>query len=187
MATIRFDAHFGTVIERPWSAEALRGDASALLAEPGAWTWLAEDNGHPVAMLYAVPPAPADWIAPMTGVSPVAYLELMYVQPDDRGQGAGPALVGRLHQEADAAGVAVTLLHYEVVNPLSGPFWSPAGLPAPVDFMGGPAGPDAPLTAAAATGHARRKFPLRASRLRAAGWPAAGATPQCRWPGALSR
>src|SRR5208283_15443 len=127
MATIRFDAHFGTVIERPWSAEALRGDASALLAEPGAWTWLAEYEGRPVAMLYAEPPAAASWIAPMTGVSPVAYLELMYVQPDDRGQGAGPALVGQLHQEADAAGVAVTLLHYEQVNPLSGPFWSRRG------------------------------------------------------------
>ena len=127
MATIRFDAHFGTVIERPWSAEALRGNASALLAEPGAWTWLAEDDGHPVAMLYAEPPAAASWIAPMTSVSPVAYLELMYVQPDDRGQGAGPALVGQLHQEADAAGAAVTLLHYEQVNPLSGPFWSRQG------------------------------------------------------------
>ena len=32
-----------------------------------------------------------------------------------------------------------------------------------------------------------RKLPLRASRLRAAGRPAAGGTPQCRWPGALSR
>ena len=127
MATIRFDAHFGTVIERPWSAEALRRDASALLAEPGAWTWLAEDDGHPVAMLYAEPPAAASWIAPMTGASPVAYLELMYVQPDDRGQGAGPALARQLHQEADAAGVAVTLLHYEQVNPLSGPFWSRQG------------------------------------------------------------
>jgi len=127
MATIRFDAHFGTVIERPWSAEALRRDASALLAEPGAWTWLAEDDGNPVAMLYAEPPQAADWIAPMAGVSPVAYLELMYVQPDDRGQGAGPALVGQLHRAADAAGVAVTLLHYEQVNPLSGPFWSRQG------------------------------------------------------------
>jgi GNAT superfamily N-acetyltransferase len=127
MATIRFDAHFGTVIERPWSAEGLRGDASALLAEPGPWTWLAEDNGHPVAMLYAEPPAAAGWIAPMTGLSPVAYLELIYVQPDDRGQGTGPALVGQLHQEADAAGLAATLLHYEQVNPLSGPFWSRQG------------------------------------------------------------
>jgi GNAT superfamily N-acetyltransferase len=127
MATIRFDAHFGTVIERPWSAAALRTDASALLARPGAWTWLAEDGGEPFAMLYAEPPAAAGWIAPATGVSPVAYLELMYVQPDGRGQGTGPALAGQLHRAADAAGVAVTLLHYEQVNPVSGPFWSRQG------------------------------------------------------------
>jgi GNAT superfamily N-acetyltransferase len=127
MATVRFDAHFGTVIERPWSAEALREDASVLLTQPPAWTWLAEDGGEPVAMLYAEPPAAAGWIAPMAGGSPVAYLELMYVQLDDRGQGAGPALVRQLHREADAAGVAVTLLHYEQVNPLSGPFWSRQG------------------------------------------------------------
>jgi GNAT superfamily N-acetyltransferase len=127
MATIRFDAHFGTVIERPWSAEALRRDASALLAEPGPWTWLAEDDGRPAALLYAEPPEAASWIAPVTGLAPVAYLELMYVDPDDRGQGAGPVLAGQLHRAADAAGVAVTLLHYEQVNPLSGPFWSRQG------------------------------------------------------------
>jgi GNAT superfamily N-acetyltransferase len=78
-------------------------------------------------MLYAEPPAAAGWIAPATGVSPVAYLELMYVQPDGRGQGTGPALAGQLHRAADAAGVAVTLLHYEQVNPVSGPFWSRQG------------------------------------------------------------
>ncbi len=115
-----------TTLDDPM-AEALREDASALLAQPGAWTWLAEDGGEPVAMLYAAPPSAAGWIAPLAGVSPVAYLELMYVQPDDRGQGAGPALVGQLHRAADAAGVAVTLLHYEQVNPLSGPFWSRQG------------------------------------------------------------
>ena len=127
MATVRFDAHFGTVIERPWSAEALRGAAGPLLAEPAAWTWLAERDGEAVGLLYAEPPDAARWIAPMAGPAPVAYLELMYVQPGERGQGAGPALVERLHDAADDAGVAVTLLHYEQVNPLSGPFWSRQG------------------------------------------------------------
>jgi len=127
MATVRFDAHFGTVIERPWSAEALRKAAGPLLAGPAAWTWLAERDGEAVGLLYAEPPDAAQWIAPMAGPAPVAYLELMYVQPDERGQGAGPALAERLHDTADGAGVAVTLLHYEQVNPLSGPFWSRQG------------------------------------------------------------
>lgn len=127
METVRFDAHFGTVIERPWSAEALRAAARPLLAEPAAWTWLAERDGAAAGLLYAEPPDAARWIAPMAGPAPVAYLELMYVQPDERGQGAGPALVERLHDAADGAGVAVMLLHYEQVNPLSGPFWSRQG------------------------------------------------------------
>jgi GNAT superfamily N-acetyltransferase len=127
METIRFDAHFGTVIERPWSAEALRREAEPLLAGPAAWTWLAEHDGEPAGLLYAEPPEAASWIAPMAGPDPVAYLELMYVPPGERGQGVASALVEQLHREADAAGVAVTLLHYEQVNPLSGPFWHRQG------------------------------------------------------------
>ena len=37
------------------------------------------------------------------------------------------ALVARLHTGIRAAGVPVTLLHYEQVNPLSAPFWSQQG------------------------------------------------------------
>jgi GNAT superfamily N-acetyltransferase len=127
METVRFDAHFGTVIERPWSAQALRREAGPLLAGPGGWAWLAEHDGEPAGLLYAEPPEAASWIAPMAGPAPVAYLELMYVPPAERGRGTAPALAGHLHREADAAGVAVTLLHYEQVNPLSGPFWSRQG------------------------------------------------------------
>ncbi|MFZ0664696.1 MAG: hypothetical protein WAM97_03005, partial [Acidimicrobiales bacterium] len=41
--------------------------------------------------------------------------------------GIGAALTWRFHQEVDAAGVAVTLLHYEQLNPLSAPFWNRQG------------------------------------------------------------
>ena len=127
METVRFDAHFGTVIERRWSAEALRQETVPLLADPDAWIWLADRDGEPAGLLYAEKPEAASWIAPMAGAKPVSYLELMYLQPGGRGQGVAPALVGQLHHAADAAGVAVTLLHYEQVNPLSGPFWSRQG------------------------------------------------------------
>ena len=66
-------------------------------------------------------------IAPMVRAEPVAYVELMDVLPGERGGGVAGALVAQLHQAADDAGVAVTLLHYEQVNPLSGPFWSQQG------------------------------------------------------------
>ena len=127
LETIRYDAHFGTVIERPETPAALRHEAGAVLAAPGPWVWLAERDGTPIGMLYAERPELAGWIAPMVRAAPVAYLELMDVLPGDRGRGVAAALVSQLHRAADDSGVAVTLLHYEQVNPLSGPFWSQQG------------------------------------------------------------
>ena len=57
----------------------------------------------------------------------MAYLATMAVRPDERGYGVGTALLAGLHRELDAAGVAVTLLHHAVLNPLSAPFWSRMG------------------------------------------------------------
>jgi len=127
LETIRFDAHFGTVIERPGTPVALRHEAGAVLAAPDPWVWLAERAGTPIGLLYAERPEFAGWIAPMVRAEPVAYLELMDVLPGERGRGVAAALTGQLHQAADESGVAVTLLHYEQVNPLSGPFWSQQG------------------------------------------------------------
>jgi hypothetical protein len=39
----------------------------------------------------------------------------------------GAAMTAHLHREVEAAGVAVTLLHYAQVNPLSAPFWNQQG------------------------------------------------------------
>jgi GNAT superfamily N-acetyltransferase len=126
LEVIRFDAHFGKVIERPGSAAAMRHEAARLLAGPQAWTWLAERDDMVVGMVSAERPESAGWIAPMVHAAPVAYLELMYTLPDERGSGIGTALVAALHRDIDAA-AAVTLLHYEQVNPLSVPFWSRQG------------------------------------------------------------
>jgi GNAT superfamily N-acetyltransferase len=57
----------------------------------------------------------------------VAYVELMVVLPGQRGRGVGAALAAEFHRAADEAGIAVTLLHHEQLNPLSGPFWSQQG------------------------------------------------------------
>lgn len=127
LEVIRFDAHFGSVVERPGSADALRRDAAGLLTGPGGWTWLAERDGNPVGMLAAERPEAAGWIATMVRPAPVAYLMLMVVLPGERGSGIGAALTARLHREVEATGVAVTLLHYEQLNPLSAPFWGQQG------------------------------------------------------------
>jgi GNAT superfamily N-acetyltransferase len=124
---VRFDEHFGCVVERPGTAEALRRQASRLLDAPQPWTWLAERDGTPVALVQAEHPDSAAWIAPMAGLEPAAYLGQMFVAPGERGRGVASALAAHLHRVADAAGVAVTLLHYELLNPLSGPFWNRQG------------------------------------------------------------
>jgi len=127
LEVIRFDAHFGGVIERPGTADALRREAAGLLAGPEPWTWLAERDGAAIGMLAAERPEAAGWIAPMARPEAVAYLMLMFVQPGERRGGIGAALAARMHREVEAAGVPVTLLHYEQANPLSAPFWGQQG------------------------------------------------------------
>lgn len=124
---IRFDSRFGAVNERPDTLAALRREAAGLLAGPEPWAWLAERDGKPVGLVAAQRPEAARWIAPMVRQAPAAYLMLMFVDPAERGSGIGGRLVAEFHREADVAGVAVTLLHYEQLNPLSVPFWSRHG------------------------------------------------------------
>jgi GNAT superfamily N-acetyltransferase len=126
LEVIRYDAHFGGVTERPATLAALRHELAGLLGAD-AWTWLAEREGVPVGMLIAERPEAAAWIAPLVSLAPAAYLLLMYVAPEQRGIGVGTALTRRLHRAVREAGIAVTLLHYAQVNPLSAPFWSQRG------------------------------------------------------------
>jgi len=154
MEVVRFDSHLIGVPERPDTMAVLRREVASWLgappgsepdkpagSEPGeptgtepgkpagpqSWTWLAECDGTAVGMLYAQRPESSSWIAPMVRLTPATYLMLMFVQSSERGSGVGAAMVGRLHREIADTGVAVTLLHYAQVNPLSVPFWSQQG------------------------------------------------------------
>jgi GNAT superfamily N-acetyltransferase len=124
---VRWDAQFGTIRQQPSTLTAMRREAAELVAGPEPWTWLAERDGKPVGMLAAQRPEAAGWIAPLTRLSPAAYLMLMFVAPQMRSSGLGTLLVDEFHRVVDAAGCAVTLLHYEQLNPLSMPFWSRQG------------------------------------------------------------
>lgn len=124
---IRYDDYFGAVIKRPETEEALRKDSGQLLGGPEPWSWLAERDGVPVGMLEALHPDAAAWIAPATRLAPVAYLQEGFVLPAERGSGIGAMLTAEFHTELTKAGVAVALLHYSQVNPLSAPFWSQQG------------------------------------------------------------
>lgn len=124
---IRYDEHCGSLIERPFTHDCLRGDSASLLAGPEPWTWLAERDGAAVGLLTGLHPSAATWIAPMTRLEPVAYLQQGFVSPNERGGGIGTMLTAAFHAELQTAGVAVSLLHYSQNNPLSTPFWSRQG------------------------------------------------------------
>jgi GNAT superfamily N-acetyltransferase len=127
LAEIRYDAHFGGVIERPGAGAAIRQYLADLLAEPDPWVWVAEAEDLLLGLLAAERPHTAEWIAPLTSRSPVAYVTTAFVPPSVRGTGVGGELAQAFHDEADAAAVRATLLHYELLNPRSGPFWNQHG------------------------------------------------------------
>jgi GNAT superfamily N-acetyltransferase len=127
LGVVRYDAHFGGSIPRPATEALVRAETQAALAKRPGWTWLAEQDGQPVALTVVEPPAAATWIAGMTRTGPTAYLQSMFVRPDERSGGIGTALVRHVHGELDARGIDLTLLHYSQVNPLSAPFWHRMG------------------------------------------------------------
>ena len=127
LGVVRYDAHFGGSIPRPATEALVRAETQAALAKRPGWTWLAEQDGQPVALTVVEPPAAATWIADMTRTGATAYLQTMFVRPDERSGGIGAALVRHVHGELDARGIDLTLLHYSQVNPLSAPFWHRMG------------------------------------------------------------
>jgi GNAT superfamily N-acetyltransferase len=127
LEVFRYDALFGSVVERPSTPAALRDYVAGLLAAPQPWIWLAERDGAAIGVLIAEPPTDAGWIAPLIGLAPVVYNALTYVVPAERGTGVSDALVASFHAAADTAGVPAALLHYDQANPLSVPFWSRHG------------------------------------------------------------
>lgn len=127
LATIRYDAQFGVVRERPATADLLRQHSERFFARDDPWVWVAERDGAVAGMVAVDQPPHADWIAGLTSVGPVAYVDVLGMYPGSRGTGAGGALLAHAHQALDEAGVAVTLLHHALPNPLSTPFYGRHG------------------------------------------------------------
>ncbi len=88
---------------------------------------MAEQDSRPVALTVVEPPDAATWIAGMTRPGATAYLQTMFVRPGERSGGIGACMVRHVHDELDARGIDLTLLHYAQVNPLSAPFWHRMG------------------------------------------------------------
>ena len=147
METIRYDAHFGTVIERP--ARRKRCAAKPRSAGPaGAWTWLAERDGEPVGLLLrrATGGRGLDR-ADGRRRRPSPTCELMFVLPGERGAAsarrAGRAAAPRGRDAAGRGGHPAAL---RAGQPAVRAVLEPAGIPAAVDHLGGQAGPHAPLS-----------------------------------------
>jgi GNAT superfamily N-acetyltransferase len=127
LGVIRYDEQFGAALPRAHTRVLVRADTQIALAKPQTWTWLAERDGVPIGLAVVQPPGESTWIAGMTCLTPVAYLQTMFVRLGERGKGTGEALVNHIHDELNRHGVTATLLHYAQVNPVSGPFWSRMG------------------------------------------------------------
>jgi GNAT superfamily N-acetyltransferase len=127
LGVVRYDAHFGGSVPRLATEALVRAESQAALAKRPGWTWLAEQDGQPVALAVVEPPDAATWIAGMARPGATAYLQTMFVRPGERSGGTGAALVQHVHEALDTRGVDLTLLHYAQVNPLSAPFWHRMG------------------------------------------------------------
>jgi GNAT superfamily N-acetyltransferase len=123
----RHESDLGTAYLRPQAQHWIREETALALAVPEPWIWVSERDGRLIGAVSVSRPVESAWMASYTSASPMAYLGSMYVEPTGRGAGVGAALVARAHRELDAARVAVTLLHYAVANPRSGPFWHRMG------------------------------------------------------------
>ncbi|MFG1941974.1 GNAT family N-acetyltransferase [Nonomuraea sp. NPDC048826] len=124
-ALVAYDAQFGWVTPRASTPARIRESLADTL--PRSWAWVAEQGGTPSGAVIVDPPPRSAWIASMVTRTPAAYLGVMYVDPAVRGRGVGAALAAAAHARLDSSGVATTLLHHAVPNPLSAPFWARQG------------------------------------------------------------
>lgn len=123
----RYEEHFGGVFIQSDTAEQTRRVVARALVRRPSWIWLAERRGRPVGLVWVSPPTRARWVGPLVRSGPAAYIGYAIVADEMRGQGIGTALINEAHQAMDSQGVAVTLLNYAVLNPVSGPFWHRMG------------------------------------------------------------
>jgi GNAT superfamily N-acetyltransferase len=126
---VAWDAQFGGVFVRESTPRRVREDISRRIGSDPVSAWVAVHGGEIVGYAAVDWPADAAWMAGTVATDPqlVAYLGCQSVRADGRGTGIGTALATYVHDELDAAGIEVTLLHHAALNPLSTPFWARCG------------------------------------------------------------
>jgi GNAT superfamily N-acetyltransferase len=121
---VRWNQVLGQMTERPNTAELIRAKHTG---DTRPWSWLAEVDGMPVALLTVLDPAHAPWASGLSSAGAAVYLSDLMVLPGWRGGGVGAALVQHVHSELDGADLNATLLRYLGMNPLAAPFWHRCG------------------------------------------------------------
>jgi ribosomal protein S18 acetylase RimI-like enzyme len=127
MAEVDYSIEVSGLARRPNTAALMRDRYAAALAVETPWVWLADRDGQSVGLISVTTGDEAAWIAPQVAATPVAYVDCAAVAPAHRGGGVATALIRHVHDAADQAGIAVTLLHHSPLNPLSTPFWHRSG------------------------------------------------------------
>jgi GNAT superfamily N-acetyltransferase len=127
LVDIEWDAAFLTATVRPSTAPGVHQLLAELVADQASGAWLAERDGQAIGLVTLELPPLSDWITEETSAAPAAYLGLLAVRPEHRGGGVGSALVRAAEQASLEHGMAVTVLHHVLPNPLSTPFWFSRG------------------------------------------------------------
>ncbi|MFD0557696.1 acetyltransferase (GNAT) family protein [Stackebrandtia endophytica] len=123
---IDWDNRFLRHPRRPDAVKHLRAEVERFTAKPGT-AWVAEVGGAVVGLLVQSVGADSEWIQPLVEPAPVGYLNCLVTTAGHRGGGVGAALVDRAHRTLADSAVPYNTLHYNALNPLSGPFWNRAG------------------------------------------------------------
>lgn len=128
MAEVTYSSQVGGSVVRP-HAEAVKRHALRERLERGDPVWLAERDGVAVGMLECghSDVTLGSWLAGLLPSGRWGYVNCASVLPDQRGAGAGRALVAAALPELQAPGVCGTYLYYNPPNPLSSVFWPRQG------------------------------------------------------------
>jgi len=125
---LHHDARFGVVNVRPGARATLRTGLAQRLALAPDWTWVLERGDTITGFVHVLPPGKTGWFAGQSAFGEAAgFLVSIFVDPAERGAGAGALLVQTAHDALDASAAAATTLDYAVANPVSPAFWSRMG------------------------------------------------------------
>ncbi|AKU17363.1 GNAT family N-acetyltransferase [Luteipulveratus mongoliensis] len=121
-----WDAQFGNLLKRPASPQLIASATAEICGRPDSLSLVAEHDGEVVGVMLVHSAQHAAWVQDLTSATPAAYLAVGVTTRDGRSSGIGSSLARAAAYRADREHAA-TVLNYNIINPLSGPFWHRLG------------------------------------------------------------